>query len=161
MAIVGFPNPVDEVSARLVAGCVVLLSLLTVLAQWKWGTALIAVGFLLRVISGPTLSPLGQLVTKVIRPRLAIEPRECPGPPKRFAQAIGFVFSATAAVLWIGFGLSTAATAVMAGLIFAASLEAFAGICLGCKAFGLLMTLGLIPEPVCERCSSVGVGRSA
>jgi hypothetical protein len=161
MAIVGFPNPVDEVSTRLVAGFVVALSVVTVLVQWKWGTALIAAGFLLRVISGPKLSPLGQLVTKVIRPRLAIEPRECPGPPKRFAQAIGFVFSGTAAVLWIGFGLSTAATVVMAGLIFAASLEAFVGLCLGCKAFGLLMALGVIPEPVCERCASVGAGRAA
>jgi hypothetical protein len=44
----------------------------------------------------------------------------------------------------------------MAVLVFAASLEAFAGICLGCKAFAVLMRLGVIPEPVCERCAAIG-----
>jgi hypothetical protein len=58
-----------------------------------------AYGFLARVASGPTLSPLGQLATRVIVPRLAAAPRLVPGPPKRFAQGIGATLSVTAATL--------------------------------------------------------------
>ncbi|MGA2165918.1 MAG: DUF4395 domain-containing protein, partial [Solirubrobacteraceae bacterium] len=81
-----FPNPVNEVSARLVAGGVVLLSLVTIVFDQPWLTAVIAYGFVARVLSGPTLSPLGQLVTRVITPRLHVAERPVAGPPKRFAQ---------------------------------------------------------------------------
>ena len=63
-----FPDPVNEVSARLVAAGVVVLSLATILLGVPWLTAVIAYGFVARVLSGPTLSPLGQLVTRVITP---------------------------------------------------------------------------------------------
>lgn len=58
-----FPDPVNEISARFVAGGVVLLSLATIVFDQPWATAVIAYGFLARVAGGPTLSPLGQLVT--------------------------------------------------------------------------------------------------
>ena len=154
-----FPNPVDEVSARLVAAFVVGLSIALVAFGFAWGTALIATGFLLRVMAGPKFSPLGRLVTKVIRPRLSIEPRMTAGPPKRFAQAIGLTVSGMAAVAWIGFGNELIGVGLMVVLIVAASLEAFAGLCLGCKAFAGLMKLGLIPERVCERCATWGSNR--
>jgi hypothetical protein len=38
-------------------------------------------------------------------------------------------------------------------LLVAASLEAFAGFCLGCRIFAGLMRLGVIPQSVCERCA--------
>ncbi|HMG44038.1 MAG TPA: DUF4395 domain-containing protein [Acidimicrobiales bacterium] len=151
-AIVGFPDPVDEVSARLVAGGVVLLSLATVALDQPWLIGLIAYGFVARVISGPTLSPLGQLVTKVVRPRLEVAPRPVPGPPKRFAQAMGATFSLTAAVLAFGFDATGAAYVVLGMLVAAATLESVFGVCLGCRAFALLMKAGVIPESVCERC---------
>ena len=44
----------------------------------------LAYGFVARVLTGPTLSPLGQLVTRVVTPALDIEARPVPGPPKRF-----------------------------------------------------------------------------
>jgi hypothetical protein len=69
--IFSFPDPVNEVSARLVAGGVVLLSLATIVFGQPWVTAVIAYGFLARVASGPTMSPLGQFVTRVIAPRLS------------------------------------------------------------------------------------------
>lgn len=46
-----FPNPVNEVSARLVAGGVVVLSALTIVLNQPWLTAVIAYGFLARVLS--------------------------------------------------------------------------------------------------------------
>src|ERR1700733_15185127 len=75
-----FPNPVNEVSARLVAGGVVLLSLTAIVFDQPWVTAVIAYGFLARVASGPTLSPLGQLVTRVVTPRLPVAERPAAGP---------------------------------------------------------------------------------
>jgi hypothetical protein len=44
---------------------------------------------------------------------------------------------------------------VLALLIGAASLEAFAGYCLGCKIFAILMRTGLIPTSVCEECNNI------
>ncbi|MEI7559909.1 MAG: DUF4395 domain-containing protein [Actinomycetes bacterium] len=150
-----FPNPVNEISARIVASGVVVMCMLTIVLDQPWMTAVIAYGFIARVLTGPTMSPLGQLSVRVITPRIPMEPQYCPGPPKRFAQGIGVVFSVTAAVLALGFGETTAAYWVLGGLTVAASLEAYLGICLGCKAFGVLMKLGVIPEEVCERCSDI------
>src|SRR5205085_2435066 len=94
-----FPDPVNEVSARLVAGGVVLMSVLTIALDQPWLTAVIAYGFVARVLTGPTLSPLGQIVTKGITPRLPLRERPVPGPPKRFAQGMGVAFSLTATVV--------------------------------------------------------------
>jgi hypothetical protein len=155
-----FPDPVNEVSARLVATGVVLMVLTVILLGQRWVTIVLAYGFVARVLTGPKLSPLGQLVTRVLTPRLPFEARSVPGPPKRFAQAIGVVFSVTALVLTYGFDTFWAAKVVLAFLLVAASLEAFAGICLGCKGFAILMRAGVIPESVCERCNDLwGTGR--
>jgi hypothetical protein len=155
-----FPNPVNEVSARLVAGGVVLLSLATIALDQPWLTAVIAYGFIARVATGPTLSPLGQLVTRVITPRLPVAPRPVAGPPKRFAQGVGVVFSVTAAMLALGFGLHTAAYVILGVLVFFATLESAFGICVGCKVFALLMRAGVIPQEVCERCNNILADRS-
>jgi hypothetical protein len=149
-----FPDPVNEVSARLVAGGVVLMSLAAIVLGQPWIAAVIAYGFVARVLTGPTLSPLGQLVTRVITPRLAVASRPVPGAPKRFAQGIGAVFSTTAAVLGLALDLHAAAYVVLGLLVVAATLESVFAFCLGCKAFALLMRAGVIPASVCERCVS-------
>ena len=152
-----FPNPVNEVAARVVAGVVVLLCVLAVALDERWLLVVIAYGFWARALTGPTLSPLGQLATRVVAPRLPGEPRLVPGPPKRFAQAIGVAFSTSALVLWYGFGLGTATWVVTAMLGAAALLEAAFGLCLGCLAFGALMRAGLIPEEVCVACADISL----
>jgi hypothetical protein len=101
-----FPNPVDEVSARLVAGGVVLLSLVTIAFEQPWLTAVIAYGFVARVLTGPAYVLLGLLVA-------------------------------------------------------AATLESVLGLCLGCKAFAVLMRAGPIPGEICERCNNIRVDPSA
>ncbi len=152
-----FPDPVNEVSARMVAGGVVIMCLVTIIGDLPWMTAVIAYGFIARVLTGPTMSPLGQLVTRVLTPRSHLTPRPVPGPPKRFAQGIGVVFSVTAAVLALAVGDSGAAYVVLALLTVAATLESVFGLCLGCKAFAVLMRLGVIPEEVCERCNNINL----
>jgi len=107
-AVFSFPNPVNEVSARLVAGGVLVMCVATIAFGLEWATVVIAYGFVARVLTGPTLSPLGQLVTRVVTPRLGVPERPVAGPPKRFAQGIGVAFSVSALVL-TGLGYWTAA----------------------------------------------------
>lgn len=155
-----FPNPVDEVSARIVAGGAVILSAAYVATGWSPLVVVLAYGFVARALTGPTLSPWGQLVTRVIRPRLPIGARPTPGPPKRFAQAIGATLSLSAAVSALGFGSIEVAQVLVAMITVAASLEAFVGFCLGCRIFALLMRAGAIPDSVCEECADIS-GRLA
>jgi Domain of unknown function (DUF4395) len=156
-----FPDPVNEVSARLVAGAVVAMSLTAIAFDLPWLTAVIAYGFVARTLTGPTLSPLGQLVTRVVTPRLRVAPRLVPGPPKRFAQGIGAALSSTAAVLALGFGQHGAAYVVLGALAAAATLEAVFALCLGCRIFALLMRTGIIPDEVCARCNDLWGGAPA
>ena len=149
-----FPDPVNEVSARLVATGVVLLATMAIVFDLRWLTVALAYGFVARVLTGPSLSPLGQLVTRVVTHGWPWR-RLVPGPPKRFAQAIRATFTVTAAVLTYGFDAWGATRVVLGILLVAASLEAFAGICLGCKVFAQLMRAGIIPAAVCERCNDV------
>ena len=153
--IFSFPNPVNEVSARLVAGGVVLLAATALVFDQPWLLAPLAYGFLARVLTGPTLSPLGQLVTRVITPRLPVAPKYVAGPPKRFAQGIGAAVTVTGAVLHFGFALSGAAQIMLGAIIVAATLESVFAFCIGCKIFGVLMSWGVIPEEVCERCNDL------
>jgi hypothetical protein len=153
-----FPNPVNEVSARLVATGVVVMASAAVVFDARWILPLLFYGFVARVLTGPKLSPLGLLVTKQITPRLPFKEKPVAGPPKRFAQGMGVAFSGTALLLaftghWFG------AQVALGLLIVAASLEAFVGLCLGCKIFGLLMRVGVIPESVCEECNNVALVR--
>lgn len=153
--IIGFPNPVNEVAARFVAGGVVLMSLGAIVFDLEWLTLVIAYGFIARVLTGPKLSPLGLLVTRVVVPLSGIPEKLTPGPPKRFAQALGAAMSVTAAVLWVGFDAAAAAQVVLGVLVFAATLESVFGICLGCITFKQLMRTGVIPQAVCESCADI------
>ena len=149
-----FPNPVNEKAARTVAG-VVLLTVLVILATgWYWLLVPLAYGFWARVLTGPTLSPLGWTAQNVIAPRLG-ERRPVPGPPKRFAQLMGAVMSTAALVLALVAGDQTAADVVLILFVPAAALESIAGYCVGCKAFGLLMRAGVIPDSVCAECADI------
>ena len=152
-----FPNPVNDYAARTVATGVVLMCLAAIAFDQPWILVPLAYGFWARVLTGPTLSPLGQLATRVVAPRLPVEPKLVPGPPKRFAQAVGVVFSSSALVLWYGFGEHAASYVVVGLLTCAAFLEAAFGICLGCKVFALLMKAGVIPESVCLECSDLSL----
>ena len=90
-----FPNPVNEKAARVVAGVVMVVALVTLLTSAYWLLIPLAYGFWARVLTGPTLSPLGRLATRVVAPKLG-EPKYVPGPPKRFAQGMGAAFTTTA-----------------------------------------------------------------
>ena len=152
-----FPNPVNETSARFVAGGAVVMGTLFAVTGSGWVLAALTYGFIARVLTGPTLSPLGQLSTQVLTPLLTSvmksEHRMVPGPPKRFAQGIGATFGIVASVLFVS-GAVTEARFVIAALVGAAFLESAFALCLGCIMFGWLMKAGVIPEEVCEECNN-------
>jgi hypothetical protein len=150
----GFPNPVNETSARLVAGGVVLQGLAYLAFRQWWQLIPLAYGFLARVLTGPRLSPLGQFVTRVVTPRIGGEHRLVAGPPKRFAQGVGLVFSG-GALLAVAAGAPWLALALISGLVFAATLESVFAFCLGCMVFSQLMRLGVIPSDICEECNDI------
>ena len=152
--LLSFPNPVNETSARLVAaGVVGQAALFLVVRQW-WVLVPLVYGFLARVLTGPTLSPLGQFVTRVVTPRVHIEHRFVPGPPKRFAQAVGLTFSGGALLAWV-LGAHAVSYGLIGALLVAATLESGLAICLGCVVFSRLMRWGVIPERVCAECSDL------
>jgi hypothetical protein len=157
-----FPNPVNEVAARVVAGCVVVLGALTLVLSlavgsgWLWLTAVLAYGFLARVATGPTLSPFGQFATRVAAPRIGHE-KPVAGPPKRFAQAMGATMSVVAVLLHFGFGLDGAAEVLVALIVAAATLESVFAFCIGCRMFALLMRAGIIPAEVCAECNDISL----
>lgn len=157
--ILGFPNPVNEVAARSVAGGVALLSVTTLVLSvtaghaWLWISAALAYGFVARVLTGPKLSPLGQLATRVLAPQIGHE-KLVPGPPKRFAQGMGATMTVAAvALLALGHPLGT--QVFLALIVVAATLESVFAICLGCHVFAALMRVGLIPESACAACADI------
>ena len=154
-----FPNPVNELAARTVAAGVVVLGAVTLLTQSWIPLAILAAGFVGRVLAGPRLSPLGFVAQRVVAPRLG-PARLVPGPPKRFAQGIGATLT-SAAVLAYALDAPTVAWVLVGLLLVAASLEAFVGFCLGCWIFGRLQRAGLIPADVCEACNDISLRRPA
>jgi len=147
-----FPHPVNETAARLVAGMVVALSASIIVFEAYWLLPLLVYGFLARVLTGPTLSPMGLMASKVLAPRLNLPGKLVSGPPKRFDQTIGLLFSLTALILHFALGLSGAASIVLGMLVVFAVLESVFAFCAGCVTFGILMRMGLIPEEVCKKC---------
>lgn len=130
------------------------MSLAYVITGNGWILLPLTYGFIARVLTGPTLSPLGQLAVRVITPKIKVQHKLVPGPPKRFAQAIGAVFTITASILFVA-DINSASRIVIVMLMGAASLEAFLGFCLGCWIFSKLMKIGLIPEAICIECNDI------
>ncbi len=146
-----FPDPVNETSARLVAGGVITLAALFLISGNGWILLVLALGFAARVATGPTLSPLGTAATRWLTPwierRFGVVSRRVPGPPKRFAQAIGLGFTGAASIAWL-FGAPTVAVVLTALLIGAAFLEAAFAICLGCRVYQAIWG--------CDECADIG-----
>jgi hypothetical protein len=149
-----FPNPVNEKAARVVAGAVLVTVLVILATGAYWLLIPLAYGFWARVLTGPTLSPLGWTAQNLIAPQLGAK-KPVPGPPKRFAQGMGAVMATAALVLGLILGDDTAADAVLGLFVIAAGLESIFAVCLGCHVFALLMRTGVIPASVCEECADI------
>jgi hypothetical protein len=146
-----FPLTLDEKAARVVAGVVAVTGLVALVTGAHWLLVPLAYGFWARVLTGPTLSPLGRLASQVVAPRLGT-PKWVAGPPKRFAQGMGAAMTTAGLIAWLA-GADMLVAVLLALLVVAATLESVFALCLGCKAFAVLMRLGIVPQSVCERCA--------
>jgi hypothetical protein len=155
-----FPNPVNDAAARSVAVGVWTMSVLALVTGWAWILIPLTYGFLARLATGPTLSPLGQFATRVSGPRLVKWQKFVPGPPKRFAQGIGVALTVAATTTWLSAGWSDARW-ILLPLIIATSLEGFLGYCLGCTMFGWLIRAGVVPESICAECGDLATRYAA
>ncbi|HMM96579.1 DUF4395 domain-containing protein [Phycicoccus sp.] len=156
-SLIGFPAVVNEKAARAVAAMVVLVTAVALATGWLWLSAVLAVGFALRVASGPRVDPFGQLATKVLAPRLGAA-RMVSGAPKRFAQGVGLAFTTAATVAWV-LGTPVVTIGLLAVLLGFAALEAFVGFCAGCFVFGQLMRVGLVSDDTCVECADITLRR--
>lgn len=157
-SVIGFPDRVNEKAARTVAAGVGATSVVAVTTGWLWLALPLAYGFLARVLTGPTLSPLGQLAVRVVAPRLG-PPSYVAGPPKRFAQGIGAMVTVATAVAW-AVGATSFSTALLVLLAVFATLESAVGVCVGCLIFARLIRLGWVPESICRSCADLSVQSS-
>jgi len=119
-------------AAAVTTGVLILIAV----SRSGWLALLQALVFLAGALSA-RYAPYGVLYRTLVAPRLgpatAVEPAE----PVRFAQAVGFVFAALAAV---GFFTGSVALGLVATAfaLIAAFLNAAFGLCLGCEAYLLL-----------------------
>lgn len=157
--LIGFPRTINDKAARVVAGVVAAIGLIALLVPAHWLVIPLAYGFWARVLTGPRLSPLAALASRVIAPRLG-PPKTVSGPPKRFAQAFGATIT-TAAVLALALGADGVVTALLVLLVAAATLESVFAFCVGCQVFGLLMRTGVIPAEICAECTDIWARRPA
>ena len=150
--IFSFPHPVNEYAARSVASMVFILGVTIIATDLHWLLFILTYGFVARVLTGPTLSPMGLLATKIIIPKIIKKTRNVAGPPKQFAQLIGLAFSLAALIFTYGFDMFSVGQILIGILVLFAGLEAFVGFCAGCFAFGWLMRWGIVPPAVCDKC---------
>ncbi len=153
-----FPAVVNEKAARVVAAGVVAIAVVSLATGWLWLTAVLAVGFALRVANGPRWSPLGRFAATVVAPRLG-PPRLVSGAPKRFAQAVGLTFTVAATVA-LALGVPVVTVVLLSVLLVFAMLESVFGICAGCHVFGLLIRAGVVSDDTCVDCADITLRRS-
>ncbi len=156
-SLIGFPAVVNEKAARVVAAGVVVIAAATLATGALWVSAVLAVGFALRVAAGPRLSPLGRLASAVVAPRLG-PARLVSGAPKRFAQGVGLAFTVAATVA-LALGAPVVTTVLLSVLLVFAALEAVVGFCAGCFVYGLLIRLGVVSDDTCVECADITLRR--
>lgn len=161
-----FPDPVNGIAARCTAALVFLLAAATLCASLAAAfgmagfgrvavalAAVLFIGFVLRVISGPKLSPFGRLSVHLLAPLFG-EPKLAAAAPKRFAQGIGVAFAAAALASLVA-GAPLVAVGILTVFLVAVGLEAFAGFCLGCWLYAQLQRGGVIADDSCAECADI------
>ena len=147
---------VKEEIVRGVALQVFILSLVAIFTSHIVPIIILLTDFIIRVLLHPSYSPLVWISGKVINPIVKYRKRIITFKPKRFAAGIGIFMSALALYFYI-VDLSVLKNIVLSILALFSFLETFFKFCAGCKIFGLLIKLKILPEEVCEDCSFQGV----
>ncbi len=99
-----------------------------------------SVVFAIGALGGPRRHPYGQVFAKLIAPRLSPVREREPVPPLKFAQLVGLIFAAPAAIGFVNGAVLFGVVLTGAALV-AAFLNAAFGICLGCQLYPLVARL--------------------
>jgi glutaredoxin len=120
-----------------------------ILVYWvAWGVYVaygLAGDFLLRILGGSCLSPLGRtscLLAQCFGNKTRV------GRPKQFASLCGFLLAFLASILYAIplYGFSLAGSIVLGILALASGLEGFLDYCLGCTIFKYGVKLGIVSK---------------
>ncbi len=127
---------VDENAVRFVALQVIFITLVVVIEQWQWLSLFLTIDFGIRAftIFPSPLAAFSKKVTEIAKSK----PNPIFAPPKRFAAALGFLFSVTITIL-IYFQLYLPVYIVGGILILCALLESVFKVCLGCYVYNWLV----------------------
>lgn len=130
---------IDERAVRLTAFCVFLVMSVFAATGWWPLTAFVAADILVRALGKGKYSSLSGCSRFVLRwnktPKTLVD-----AAPKRFAAGIGLALSLLAMSFCLG-GFAIAARATAAVMMVCAALEAFAGICIGCRVYSTMSCL--------------------
>ncbi|UMB70379.1 DUF4395 domain-containing protein [Mycobacterium paraterrae] len=96
--------------------------------------------FAIGALAGPRRHPYGQVFAKLVAPRLSPVREREPVPPLKFAQLVGLIFAAPAAIGFVNGAVLFGVVLTGAALV-AAFLNAAFGICLGCQLYPLVARL--------------------
>lgn len=125
-------NHVNEKIVRIIAGQVVLLTILLLFTSWKILALFLVADFALRVFTKtPSLLAFN---AKLISKTFNLKPKPIFAAPKRFAASLGLLFSILIALL-LYLDYTSIAYIVGSILIICAALEAFLNVCLGCYIY--------------------------
>jgi len=149
-----FPLKVSNTVVRIVAAEVFVVALLALLLRSPWITLALALDFSIRALVTPLASPLRLVGSYAVLPLIRARDALVFFSPKRFAAMLGLSLTAVAFIALAASAYAVAAVALGILLLFS-FLEAAFGFCAGCKIYGFLMRLGVIPESWCPECVSM------
>ena len=127
---------VDSNFVRVVALEVAIISIILLLTQNIFFSAILLFDFSVRVLKLKKFSILAILASFIIRVN-NIKPKMCDEAPKKFALMLGFITTFLFTILFM-LNYENIASILVVILIICALLEAFFNYCLGCKIYNLL-----------------------
>ena len=129
-------NQLNESIIRIVALLVVITTLVTLAYNWIFLAVILAIDFALRSFTRVT-SPLAYIAKSAYR-YLKLKPKPIFAPPKKFAAALGFIFSILIALfLFLNLLMPAYITGLI--LILCATLESAFNIFLGCYVYNWIV----------------------
>lgn len=101
--------------------------------------------FFMKVIVGTKFSPVSQLANLIVSKQA---PEYVGAVQKRFAWSIGLILASTMIVMLFVFGIQGLPNLIVCGVCLTFMfLETSFGICVGCKIYNYLMSVGIIATP--------------
>lgn len=129
-------NQLNENIIRIVALLVVIVTLVTLAFSWIFLAVMLAIDFGLRSFTR-VISPLA-FIAKTGSGYLKLKPKPIFAPPKKFAAALGFIFSILIALfLYLNLLIPAYITGLI--LVLCATLESVFNICLGCYVYNWIV----------------------